>query len=317
MVHHEGRAYQPWQREFKQWLRPFLAALGHTARRRWAPIYLRGLLAPGERKSVRPLAARVAPGAHEQLHHFVAASRWPTAPLERALAEHAQRLVGGPGARGAVLIVDDTTLPKQGRCSVGVAHQYSGTLGKNTNCQCLVSLTLARAEVPVTIGLRLFLPTQWTDDAARCAKAGVPAERRVYRTKGTMALEEIDRVRAAGVTFDAVLADAGYGPRGTSAAFRHALSARGLTWAVGILRLQTVYPVDVAIQPRPRAPTGRPPKHPVTTAIRMTAERSRPGSRRAASGWPMARPTHRAATSPAARCGWWASTAPPASASTT
>jgi SRSO17 transposase len=262
------RGRSTWERGFEQWLRPFVAALGHAARRRWAPVYLRGLLTPGERKSIRPLAARVAPGQHEQLHHFVATSCWRTAPLERVLAEHAQRLVGGPGA---VLIIDDTTLLKQGHCSVGVAHQYSGAVGKNANCQCLVSLTLARGEVPVAVALRLFLPKQWADAPARCARVGVPAERQCFRTKGAIALEEIDRVRAAGVTFNAVLADAGYG---TSAPFRRALSERGLTWAVGILRLQTVYPVGVEVLPPRRAPRGRPPTHPVTTATRMMAEQA-------------------------------------------
>ena len=262
------RGRSTWEREFERWLRPFVAALGHAARRRWAPVYLRGLLAPGERKSVQPLAARVAPGEHEQLHHFVATSIWPTAPLERVLAAHAQRLVGGPGA---VLIVDDTTLLKQGRCSVGVAHQYSGAVGKQANCQCLVSLTLARREVPVAVALRLFLPTQWTDAPARCAQAGVPAERQRPRTKGILALEEIDRVRAAGVTFDVVLADAGYG---TSAAFRQALSARGLTWAVGIAPQQTVYPVGVEVLPPRRMPRGRPPTHGVASAARLAAEQA-------------------------------------------
>src|SRR5262245_16008686 len=109
-----------WRRGFARWLTPFLAALGHRARRRWAPVYLRGLLAGGERKSVRPLAARVAPADGEQLHHFVCASRWDPAPLERVLTEAAQRLVGG---RDAVLVVDDTSLPKQGHHSVGIAHQ--------------------------------------------------------------------------------------------------------------------------------------------------------------------------------------------------
>jgi len=255
-----------WEREFMYWLQPFVAAFGHVARRRWAPVYLRGLLAPGERKSIQPLAARVAPGEHEQLHHFVAASGWPTAPLERVLAGQAQRLVGGPGA---VLIVDDTTLLKQGRCSVGVAHQYSGAVGKNANCQCLVSLTLARGEVPVAVALRLFLPKQWTDVPGRCARVGVPAERQRPRTKGIIALEEIDRVRAAGVTFDMVLADAGYG---TSAAFRQALSARGLTWAVGIVPRQTVYPVDVDVLPPRRTPRGRPPTHAIASTTRLSAE---------------------------------------------
>jgi SRSO17 transposase len=111
-----------WEREFERWLTPFLEALGDR-RRRWAPVYLRGLLGPGERKSVQPLAARVAADDYQQLHHFVACSHWDPAPREHQLATEAQRLVGGPGA---VLIIDDTALLKRGPHSVGVAWQYAG-----------------------------------------------------------------------------------------------------------------------------------------------------------------------------------------------
>jgi SRSO17 transposase len=100
-----------WDTEFDTWLEPYLQALGYPARRRWATPYLHGLLAPGERKSIRPLCDRVAHGEHEQIHHFVCASPWETAPLETLLAREAQHLVGG---NDAVLIVDDTTLPKKG-----------------------------------------------------------------------------------------------------------------------------------------------------------------------------------------------------------
>jgi SRSO17 transposase len=231
-------------------------------------VYLKGLLAPGERKSIEPVVARVAPGEYEQVHHFVCTSGWDPAPLERVLAEQALALVGGADA---VLIIDDTALLKQGTHSVGVARQYAGAAGKTTNCQTLVSLTLATGEVPVCIALRLFLPTAWTDDVARCQAAGVPEDRFVYRTKGTIALEELDRLLATGMTFGCVLADAGYGP---SAAFRQALSARGLTWAVGIPRTQKVYPVDVRVRmpaPRPGQQHGRPRRHPIPTATSVPA----------------------------------------------
>lgn len=254
-----------WQVAFARWLRPFLAALRREAQRHWAPVYLQGLLGPGERKSVAPMAARVAPDDVQQLHHFVATSPWATAPLERVLAETAQRLVGGPRA---VLIIDDTALPKQGRHSVGVARQYCGALGKTANCQTLVSLTLARGEVPVPLALRLYLPREWTEDRPRCRRAGVPAEV-PFHPKGALALGELDRVRAAGVTFGAVLADAAYG---MSAEFRHALSARGLCWAVGVLRTQKVYPAAVRLIPPRPGPTGRPPTHPTPSARRRSAE---------------------------------------------
>lgn len=254
-----------WEQEFTRWLTPFLEALGHKARRRWAPVYLHGLLGPGARKSVQPMAARVAPEDHEQLHHFIATSAWDPAPLEAALVREAQRLVGGPDA---VLILDDTALVKQGRHSVGVARQYCAPLGKRANCQTLVSLTLARGEVPVPVALRLYLPTEWAEDRARCAKAGVP-EPLSFREKWRLALEELDRVRAAGARFGAVLADAAYG---MGAAFRHGLSTRGLTWAVGILPTQKVYPLTGRLRRPHRSPRGgRPPTHPVPSAVSRPA----------------------------------------------
>jgi hypothetical protein len=218
------------------------------------------------------MAARVAPDDYAQVHHFVCASRWPPEPLERVLAERAQALVGGPDA---VLIVDDTALLKQGERSVGVGRQYAGAAGKTANCQTLVSLTLARGEVPVGLALRLFLPAEWTDDPARCRAAGVPDDHVAYRTKSDLALDEIDRVTAAGVTYGCVLADAGYG---ISAYFRQALSARGLTWAVRIPRIQKVYPADVTTA-IPAPGVGRPRVHPRPSVASAPAEEVLPAAR--------------------------------------
>src|SRR5437763_1184946 len=206
----EGTSADGWEAELGRWLEPFLARLRRKEQRRWAPFYLKGLILPGERKSIEPMAARVAPGDLQQLHHFVSTSPWATAPLEDELVHAADRLVGGPDA---VLVVDDTALVKQGRRSVGVKRQYCGQLGKRANCQALVSLTLARAGVPVGVGLRLFLPEDWGADAARRAAVGVP-EAVGYRPKWKIALDEIDRVLAAGARFGAVLADAEYGKAG-------------------------------------------------------------------------------------------------------
>jgi SRSO17 transposase len=256
-----------WGAELERWMAPFLEVLGHKNRRRWAPLYVQGLLGPGDRKSIQPMAGRILGSDRGQLHHFVAASSWETAPLEQVLAEQAQRLVGGPEA---VLIVDDTTLLKQGKHSPGVARQYSGAAGKRANCQALVSLTLARGEVPLPVALRLFLPEEWTKDPERCRRAGIPEDRLAPRSKMQIALEELDRVRAAGVQFGCVVADAGYG---MSADFRRALTARDLLWAVGIPRIQKVYPAEVTLLPAPAArPRGRPRKYPVPSAERQTAE---------------------------------------------
>ena len=172
------------------------------------PLYVAGLIGPGDRKSVQPMAARLAAGGYDQLHHFIADGVWDAAPLELELLIQADRLVGG---KDAVLVIDDTAMPKKGERSVGVAPQYASALGKTANCQTLVSLTLARGEVPVMVALRLFVPESWTSDPVRLERAGVPVEYRTARTKPEIALAEIDRVMAAGVRFGCVLADAGYG----------------------------------------------------------------------------------------------------------
>jgi SRSO17 transposase len=233
--------------DLDRWLVPFLEVLGRKTRRTWAPLYLRGLLGPGERKSLQPMATRLGLGGHDQLQHFIASPAWNDAPLWSALACEADKLVGGPAAW---LVIDDTALPKKGTMSVGVAPQYCGQLGKKANCQSLVSLTLAQVEVPVPVGLRLFLPEEWTSDRERCAQAGVPEAAMAPRSKGELALDELDRLTAAGVRFGTVLADAGYG---ASAAFRQGLDARGLLWAVGIPRNQKVYSAAVQLVP----PQGR------------------------------------------------------------
>ncbi len=254
-----------WQAAFEAWLAPFLARLGRIEQRRWAPVYLQGLLGPGERKSVEPMAARVAPGDVQQLHHFISTSPWRCEPLEEELVRAADRLVGGPEA---VLVIDDTALVKQGRHSVGVARQYCGQLGKKANCQALVSLTLARREVPVGVGLRLYLPQAWAEDPIRRMRAGVP-EAIPGRPKWQIALDELDRVRAAGARFGVVLADAEYGK---VADFRQKLSEQGLTWAVGVLPIQTVYPAEVVVAPAPVRATGRRPKHPVPSLKSQSAK---------------------------------------------
>jgi SRSO17 transposase len=255
----EGKPGDGWEEELERWLAPFRQRLRRQAQRRWAPFYLKGLILPGERKSIEPMAARVAPADTQQLHHFVSTSPWRTDPLEDELVRTADRLVGGPDA---VLVVDDTALVKQGRRSVGVKRQYCGQLGKKANCQALVSLTLARGEVPVCVGLRLFLPDDWCADADRRAAAGVP-EAVGHRPKWRIALEEIDRVLTSSARFGCVLADAEYGK---AAEFRAGLAERRLTFAVGILPTQKVYPPDVTLSHPARKPTGRPRKHPVPSA---------------------------------------------------
>jgi SRSO17 transposase len=261
-----------WRDDLERWLEPFVAGLSHPARRRMCPLYIAGLIGPGDRKSVQPMAARVGDIGYDQLHHFVAAGVWDSGPLEAALLKEADRLVGD---QAGFLVIDDTALPKKGRHSVGVAPQYASSLGKTSNCQSLVSVTLASREVPVMVGLRLFLPETWTDDPERMTRARVPQDRQQALTKPEIAIEEIDRVIASGARFGCVLADAGYGSSGP---FRQALSKRGLLWAVGFSRRQNVYPADVGLI-FPVAKTGRrrqyhmPDRPPVSAEALLSSER--------------------------------------------
>src|SRR5256884_3689189 len=254
-----------WRAWLGRWLKPFLDRLGHKARRQMCPLYVSGLIGPGDRKSVQPMAERVATGDYDQLHHFIAAGVWNAGPVETELLVQADKLVGGSDA---VLVIDDTAIPKKGTHSVGVAAQYASALGKTANCQTLVSLTLARDEIPVMLALRLFLPESWTSNRARLDRAGVPAEYRTARTKPELALVEIDRAIAAGVRFGCVLADAAYG---LSAPFRQGLTARKLAWAVGIPRHLKVYAADVRMI-WPVAKRGRPRQRHVPDVLSIPAE---------------------------------------------
>lgn len=254
-----------WQKELGHFLDPFLARLGHKARRQMCPLYVRGLIGPGDRKSIQPMAERLAIGEYDQLHHFIAAGVWDAKPLETELLVQADKLVGGSDA---VLVIDDTAIPKKGTHSVGVAPQYASALGKTANCQTMVSLTLARGEVPVMLALRLFLPESWTSKRPRLERAGVPADYRTAQTKPEIALAEIDRAIAAGVRFGCVLADAGYG---LSAPFRQGLTVRKLAWAVGIPRHLKVYPTAVQMV-WPVVKRGRPRQRHVPDILSIPTE---------------------------------------------
>jgi len=255
-----------WLEELEAWLTPFLDQLGHKARRQMCPVYVSGLIGPGDRKSIQPMAERVAPDSYDRLHHFVSSGIWDAAPVEMELFIQADKLVGGSDA---VLVIDDTAVLKKGKHSVGVAPQYCTAVGKIANCQTLVSLTLARAQVPIMLALRLFLPASWTSDRSRLKAAGVPVAYRKARTKTGIALCELDHVIAAGVRFGCVLADAAYG---ANAKFRNELTARKLAWAVGIPLHLKVYPADVKmIQPPARKGGGR-RRLPLPDTLPITAE---------------------------------------------
>ncbi|MCI4327739.1 MAG: IS701 family transposase [Thermoplasmata archaeon] len=249
---------EPEERRFDGYLEQLSLAVGHEDRRDPLRTYLVGLCLPGERKSIEPIAARVDPrhvsARHQSLHHFVALAPWD----DRALLRIADRAVLDQMDRhGGVMAwsVDDTGIPKKGTHSVGVTRQYSGNLGKQDNCQVAVSISLVNEAVSVPSAYCPYLPEEWARDRARRKTVGVPAEIR-FRTKGQIALEQIDALRAEGLPEAPVVADAGYG---TSHEFREGLTARGLAYVVGIQSTATLWPPGkTPLAPAPYRGNGRP-----------------------------------------------------------
>lgn len=212
-----------------------LPLLGRKDRRHWAGVYLRGLLLDGDRKSAGALATRLPDGNEQNLQQFLNQSPWDWAPLWQSMAERVEQAFPAPVA----WIVDDTGFPKKGEHSVGVARQYTGTLGKTANCQIAVSLHRSDARGSSPLGFRLYLPKTWTEDPDRCHAAGVPEDVE-FQTNWRLALELIDEALGWGLRKPpAVLADAAYGD---VTAFREALEKRELPYAVGISKSLAVWP---------------------------------------------------------------------------
>ena len=225
---------------FERYGEAMVAALGHADRVAPATWYLQGLMLPGGRKSVEPMAARVHPervrSAHQSMHHLVAEADWSDeALLAAAAGEVLPKLVRNDEPVWWVL--DDTGFPKKGKHSVGVSHQYCGQTGKQDNCRVAVSLTLATHEGSLPLAFRLYLPREWADDPARREKVGVPEEVR-FATKPELAMRQIEAALQAGYPRGTVLADAAYGDE---TAWREKLARHGLIYAVGVRPGTTVW----------------------------------------------------------------------------
>jgi len=216
-------------------LTEMLAPLGRKDRRQWGGVYVRGLLLDGERKSAGAMATRLPDGNEQSLQQFLNQSPWDWLPLWQQMAARVERRF--PSA--LAWIIDDTGFPKKGEHSVGVARQYSGTLGKIANCQIAVSLHRTDTRGSSPLGFRLYLPQEWTDDKARCQAAGVP-ETVGFQPNWQLALGLIEQALSWGLEKpSAVLADASYGE---VTAFREELAHRGLAYAVGISKSLAVWP---------------------------------------------------------------------------
>jgi SRSO17 transposase len=244
---------------FNTYLDALSSTLGHADRAAPFQSYCTGLLLPGERKSVEPMAARVEPervqARHQSLHHLVAKADWSDAAMLSAVRSQVLPAIEQHGAINA-WIVDDTGFPKKGTQSVGVARQYCGQLGKQDNCQVAVSLSVANDHASLPVAYQLYLPEAWSGDQARRRKAGVP-EDIAFETKPQIALAQMRAVLRAGVPSAIVLADAGYG---VDTEFRDSLTELGLRYVVGIQSSTTLWPPgQEPLPPQPWSGRGRRP----------------------------------------------------------
>jgi SRSO17 transposase len=251
----------PQERRFDVYADGLAQAAGHADRHEPLKNYCKGLLLPGERKSVEPMAARLAPKnskdtrrMHQALHHLVADSPWSDEAMLRQVRE---QVLPELTKQGPVVawVVDDTGFPKKGKHSVGVGHQYCGQVGKQDNCQVAVSLSVSTANASLPVAWQLYLPKDWADDAERREKAGVPAEIS-FQSKPKIAMAQIRQAVQAGIAPGVVLADAAYG---IDSALRSGIAGLGLEYVVGLQSSITIWRLGEQARNTPAAP-GRPPR---------------------------------------------------------
>jgi SRSO17 transposase len=222
--------------------------------------YVRGLLLEGRRKSIQPMAARLPDGDEQGLQQFITDSPWRDEPVRRRVAVRMSREIEPDG-----WVVDDTGLPKDGRFSPGVAHQYCGALGKTANCQVLVSVNAASDRASCPLGWRLFLPQAWDADQDRRERARIPEDVR-HVPKWQLALKVLDELLGWGLERRVVQADGGYGD---ITAFRTGLEERELEYVVQVKGVTSAQPGDAVpvtpdYQGRGRPRVARYPDKPVS-----------------------------------------------------
>jgi SRSO17 transposase len=246
------------EKRFAAYLDRLAQAAEHADRVEPLKSYCKGLLLPGERKSVEPMAARLAPHdvrqTHQSLHHLVAHAPWSDEALLQQVRqsvlpqmEHDEPVIAW--------IVDDSGFLKKGTHSVGVARQYCGQVGKQDNCQVAVSLSIATEHASLPIAWRLYLPETWAEDEERREAAGVPKEIS-FQSKWAIALEQIRKAVRDGLATASVLADAGYGDNYD---FREGITQLRLRYVVGVRERTTIWePGESPLSPKQQKGRGRP-----------------------------------------------------------
>lgn len=260
---------RPGEKRLAAYLEGLAQAAGHKDRHQPIKSYCLGLLLPGERKSVEPMAARLAPDnvrrMHQSLHHIVADAPWSDQTL---LAAVVQYTLPAMRKRGPVVawVVDDTGFPKKGKHSVGVARQYCGQVGKQENCRVAVSLSVSTSSASLPVAYNLYLPESWSEDKSRRDKAGIP-DTVQFRTKPLIAAEQIRQAVADGIPKAPVVADAAYG---NDPKFRQAILDLGMDYVVGIQQTLSVWPPGQ--EPLPPKLRQRSPEHQPVTARELAMQ---------------------------------------------
>jgi SRSO17 transposase len=254
-------APSPQEQRFAVYIEGLAEAAGHADRQIPLKNYCTGLLLPGERKSVEPMAARLGGTnvrrMHQSLHHLVADAPWSDdAVLDQCLETVIPAMLRHDPV--VAWVVDDTGFPKKGRESVGVARQYCGQVGKQDNCRVAVSLSVTTEKASMPVAFRLYLPESWVGDRERRKKTGVPKSVK-FQTKPEIALEQVRSARERGLPEGVVLADVGYG---TDTKFRSELTKLDMTYVVGIQSTTSVWKPGEEPKPAParKGNTGRPRK---------------------------------------------------------
>jgi SRSO17 transposase len=229
------------------------SSLPRTDQRARGQCYLRGLLLDGRRKSIEPMAQRLGEVHYQALHHFVATSPWDWRAVRRRLAE-----VMCAALEPTAWVVDDTGFPKDGTCSVGVQHQYSGTLGKTANCQLGVSVNAVTEHASCPLDWRLFLPERWDEEAMATRRAACHLPEGVHhRPKWQLVLDMLDELAGWELRPPVLLADSGYGEVGE---FRRGLDARQVPYVVEVRADTSAYPEQVRPSVAPHKGRGRRPR---------------------------------------------------------
>jgi len=258
---------------FAAYVAGLAGVLGHADRIGPLRDYCTGLILPGERKSVEPMAAKTAPARtaaqHQSLLHFVGVASWSD---EKVLAKVREMVLPSMERHEPIQawIIDDTGFPKQGKHSVGVQHQYCGQLGKEANCQVAVSLSIANHSASLPVAYRLYLPKEWTKDKARRNKTGVPRDI-VFKTKPEIALEQVRWACEAGLPRGVALMDGAYG---TDSRLRTGMTALGVSYVVGIQPKILVWPPGTGPRRkgRPLNNTGRRDEPDLISAKRLALD---------------------------------------------